>query len=172
MFALLLPPLSTGVSQDLRTPFSRPGDTELPEAEAGSQPYLRAIGPPPLRFLELEVQSRIAPPISPTLSVGALPTAGKRGDSSQPAAAKDARAPAVATTAQAPQRQEIQVASRPAPPPIVPDEAAGRVKPEDFLPFFQYPGGQRPGQPDEPAKASSPPTPGQLPPSSATYRQE
>ena len=147
LFALLLPPLSTGVSQDLRTPFFRPGDTELPEAEAGSQPYLRAIGPPPLRFLELEVQSRIAPPISPTLSVGA-------------------------TTAQAPQRQEIQVASRPAPPPIVPDEAAGRVKPEDFLPFFQYPGGQRPGQPDEPAKASSPPTPGQLPPSSATYRQE
>lgn len=57
--------------------------------------------------------------------------------------------------------------------PILPDDARPTVRPEDFLPYFQYPGsGSKSGGVIiiNPVPAT-PPAPGTLPPSSATYIQ-
>ena len=62
---------------------------------------------------------------------------------------------------------------RPAPAPILPDDIRPRIRPDDFLPFFQVPGSaSRPGDVilTVPAPASAG-QPAPLPPSSATYTQ-
>jgi hypothetical protein len=57
--------------------------------------------------------------------------------------------------------------------PILPDDARPTVRPEDFLPFFQYPGsGSKSGAVIITNPVSlTPAVPGTLPPSSATYIQ-
>jgi hypothetical protein len=57
------------------------------------------------------------------------------------------------------------------PPPVLPDDVGPKARPEDFLPFFQFPGTGAHGG-DTVAAPAAPATPGQLPPSTATYEQQ
>jgi hypothetical protein len=76
-------------------------------------------------------------------------------------------------------RQEATPAI-PAPPPspsvpaIPPDDAAKKVRPEDFLPYFQFPGAEP--RPSDVNAADSAPSaqsaPKTIPPSSATYQEQ
>jgi hypothetical protein len=100
-------------------------------------------------------------PVSPAATGGRL-------DSSQPMAASlksssksPSKSPSSSATAQGPEESE--------PSPILPDDMRREVRPEDLLPFFQYPrnGGAVIGVP-VPAQPALP----TLPPSSATYRQQ
>lgn len=134
-----------------------------------SRPYLTVIAVPPFRFAEP------APP--PDLS--AHPPAG--APPQPPATARTPATPADAPSAAASAGPDASAASastpaadatgaeHPAPlQKILPDDTRPKVRPEDFLPFFQFPGA---GQPRLTA-APAPPVPGTLPPSSATYQQQ
>lgn len=127
--------------------------------ETESRPYLPVLGAVPLRFG--------APP-PPDLTT--RPSAGAPPD------------PAPVQTVASANRESVLAPSLPAatlkapaselpPPPIkipeptpgiLPDDTRPATRPEDFLPFFQFPG-TNPG--------SSVRAPGPLPPSSATYQQ-
>ena len=66
----------------------------------------------------------------------------------------------------------LEAPTKSGPAAILPDDGDPRVRPEDFLPFFQFPGG-RPGQSETTvAQPPTAPAPGQIPPSSATYHEE
>lgn len=135
-----------------------------------SRPYLAAIDPPGLRFAEA------LPP--PDLSVH--PPAG--APPHPPAASEPVVAVALPPSAPnpAPVVSGPPPAARPAPaaattpPPILPDETRAKVRPEDFLPFFQFPGNanQADGVTVAVPATLTPPAPGNQPPSSATYRQQ
>lgn len=141
-----------------------------------SRPYLAAISPPGLRFAEA------LPP--PDLSV--RPPAG--APPSPVAVAEPVVAPVVPPAAARP----APVVSGPPPaapagppaasvpvpvtttPPILPDDTRAKVRPEDFLPFFQFPANaaQADGVSVVVPATLTPPAPGTQPPSSATYRQQ
>jgi hypothetical protein len=137
-----------------------------------SHPYLTVIGPPPLRFQ--------APPL-PASPTEQTPVAKPPSPASvpKPAASKSAGSPpppppgkpdaASPKSAQPTGGAEFSAGQQPgqdqAQPSIIPDEMRPRVRPEEFLPFFQLPGS---GAPD----ARDPERPPPLPPSTATYRQE
>jgi hypothetical protein len=87
--------------------------------------------------------------------------------------------PVLRTSESAGKPNEIRVASAasaasaapmapaaPTPPPILPDDVPIQVRPEDFLPYFQYPGMSRRVRGEGP-----PPAAPSLPASSATYEQ-
>jgi hypothetical protein len=133
-----------------------------------SRPYLQYVGPPALRFED--------PTPPPELSVhsvaGTTPSPGHISDSASaktnaeaPAMVAAVPSPAGASSSEpAPQRSsETAEASASQATSILPDETKQRVRPEDFLPFFQFPGGST-------APAAN--APGTIPPSSATYKQQ
>jgi|SRR5271166_1596647 len=129
-----------------------------------SRPYLAAVGPPPLRFADP------APVASPSAQSPAKP-AGAQASSAKPAEATPPQPPSQPPPAgpkQAPSPSiEAHSAGQPlspepVQPSIIPDEMRPRVRPEEFLPFFQLPGTGVPG--------ASQPSP--LPPTTATYKQE
>ena len=128
-----------------------------------SRPYLAAVGAPNLRF------SEAVPP--PDLSVrppaGAPPQPAVNHEPDSVSASKP-ETQAARTEPVAPPQPEVaakEPASTP-PPSILPDDTRPKVRPEDFLPFFQFPGGNSaPG-------TLTPPAPGQQPLSTATYRQQ
>jgi hypothetical protein len=139
-----------------------------------SRPYLAVIDPPGLRFAEA------LPP--PDLSV--LPPAGAPP---RPVATPEpVVSPALPPEANTPVPDDSTVpspvpakpaAGRPAatePPPILPDDTRAKVRPEDFLPFFQFPANaaQADGVTVVVPATLTPPAPGSQPPSSATYRQQ
>ncbi len=144
--------------------------TEL-EQLGPSHPYLMVIGSPPLRFQEPSLplgsmeQTPVALPPNPATvpkpvsarSTGAPPPPVKP---SAPGGPKPNSAPGDTITSAGQPAGHDQVL-----PSIIPDEMRPRVRPEEFLPFFQLPGS---GQQDAPA----PEAPSTLPPSSATYRKE
>jgi hypothetical protein len=81
-----------------------------------------------------------------------------------PSPAAEASSPVVAKSGNAadhPAESAVVGASQPT--SILPDETKQRVRPEDFLPFFQFPGGQ---------SAPGANAPGTIPPSSATYKMQ
>jgi hypothetical protein len=152
----------------------------IPEEE--SMPYLQVIGSTPLRFG--------APPPPPDLS--GKPAAGappKPAVSSEPVRPPDLAVPSATTVVSAKASPvevpaaEAAAATPPetaAPPPspvkrdrsplsILPDDMPSAPRAEDFLPFFQFPGGGKSTGARSPARA---PSPDQLPPSSATYEQK
>jgi hypothetical protein len=162
---LLLPALASEVghpSMSAATDYD-----QLPGGSAESRPYLQYVGPPPLRFEEP------APSPDPTarLTAGAPP----KPERPEIAAAKPAPAgppqgsvapvamPAKSDSVAAQTAGSNEPPQPAAPSSILPDETRQRVKPEDFLPFFQFPGG---------SSAPVAPVPGALPPSSATYKQQ
>ncbi|HTZ21104.1 MAG TPA: hypothetical protein VMC06_09500 [Opitutaceae bacterium] len=152
-------------------PAGAPPESSPESSHPYSAPYLAVVGPPPMRFreppappsFELEpvamgpAQLEETLPVSPPSSVAA----GGRFDSSSPKAASQkssTKSPASSPTANRPEDNE--------PSSILPDDLHRDVRPEDLLPYFQYPrnGGAVIGVP-----APAQPT---LPPSSATYRQQ
>jgi len=62
--------------------------------------------------------------------------------------------------------------SAPPPPAILPDDVGRKIRPEDLLPFFQFPGSGAGADGGNAAGPPAPPSPGTLPPSSATYKQQ
>ncbi len=142
-----------------------------PSRSAGpTRPYLAWVAAPALRFAE-------APP-PPDLSVrppaGAPPNLPALDPASDPA---PALVPAATPTLQPPVPHDpatLSDAKVPTPPParIIPDDTRPAVRPEDFLPFFIFPGHvQGPGNPTVVLPGSlTPATPGTQPLSTATYR--
>lgn len=163
-------------------PAASPGAAP-PSYTSASRPYLAVLGVTPLRIADAvpppDLSSRpgrAAPPKpGAEESVEAAPTAEKH----------ETKAPTVPdlALALAPVAEPVAEPSRvPAestpvapktPPPILVDDVRPRVRPEDFLPFFIFPGnGQGDPNVTVPMTLPTPPAPGTLPPSSATYRQQ
>jgi len=131
-----------------------------------SHPYLTVVGAPPLRFEE-PVQFPSPAPPAPA-PVAARDSAAPRP--SEPAPKGPAQPPAAAQNTLPAPANSARSAGQPASPDsaepsIIPDELRPRVKPEEFLPFFQLPGSRAPSAP-------APDAPPPLPPSTATYRKE
>jgi hypothetical protein len=136
-----------------------------------SRPYLAVVGIPPLRFAEASPP----PDLSARPAVGAPPMPDNAVSAEAPDRAPDAAerpdiipAPAPAPVEAAPPEAAPTGAPR-TPAPILADDIRPRVRPEDFLPYFIYPG--QGGTVVVPLAPAAAPAPGVLPPSSATYRQ-
>lgn len=142
---------------------------------AASRPYLTAVAAPALRFAD----PRPAPDLSVKPPGGAPPLPSTTTDLEPPVLAptapdspSPAKEPGPAADAPAPDAPVKPPAVTP--PSILPDDTRSKVRPEDFLPFFQFPGSA--ANPDDVTVVVpgtlTPPAPGTLPPSSATYRQQ
>jgi hypothetical protein len=167
--SLLLPAVASKVStQNSSAPIR--ADSEIPPyPRESSRPYLRVVAAPALRFEDL--------PPPPDLSVhppaGAPPKVAEK-DKTTPDVVLPKPVPHAADSAA--KATEIRVASAasaepampaaPTPPRILPDDVPIQVRPEDFLPYFQYPGMNRRIR----GEGAPPGTP-TLPASSATYEQ-
>jgi len=150
-----------------------PSSTPGRSGHSDSRPYLLVVGPPMLRFREaIEPQ----PDLSTRSPAGASPHPLSGQSTGLPSAIRtDAASPGQtrAAPAPAPQGSPGQKAppdAGPTPSPILPDDVRPKVRPEDFLPFFQFPG-SRPN-PEDVSSVPTAPAPGMQPPSSATYKQQ
>ena len=142
-----------------------------------SSPYLSTVGPAPLRFAALPAPPD---PVAPAPIGAPLPTAavaseetnaiGPLATAATLSSPDTTESPDAATTLEAkPEPNETPVKE---PPRILLDDVRPAVRPEEFLPYFQIPGGKQRGEVTivvpvphaAPAGAS-------LPPSSATYTQ-
>jgi len=141
-----------------------------PGDNPASLPYLKVTGALPLRFEE-------PPPPPPDLS--SRPAAG--APPQPPFALTSETLPsAIMPVEVAPAKPDVILPAVVTPPPakpakpaeptssILPDDTRASTRAEDFLPFFQFPGG---GNGDVTLTPPRPAQPGQLPPSSATYQQ-
>lgn len=184
---LLLPALAPGFSRAVPRPRTTPGPEAAIQTRHLPQPYLRVVGAPPLRFVEVtppaDPITRMPPPgtpVAPTDNPTAElePSTEATADvSTEPGVATEVAetmpaARPLPTTVVPATRVEPEPASR-GPAPILPDDTRPSLQPEDFLPFFQLPGtGGLSGEVNVitrmPAQAPAPPA---LPPSSAIYRQ-
>lgn len=160
-FALTHPP---------RVGYQRPSpdNFSLSCAAPSSAPYLTVILVPALTF------QAAPPPVDPSLKLaaGAPPRPG--GAIEEIAAANQdaalvpqAKGPEVVVPAEAePPTESPATIAKSKPPALLPpvailrDDTLPTVRPEDVLPYFQYPG-----------SVPSAPLPAAVPPSSATYRQ-
>jgi hypothetical protein len=165
VLSLLLPALAIEVAPSTAPPTNRSEETSPFHPKEKTRPYLQAIGAPPLRFQEAipppDLSARPGPGSPPKPSVKAtadiikLPSLESAGAASPAAQAAPAKSE-IAT----PKTPGSSAESTSTPSAILPDDIKHRASPEDFLPFFQFPG------------ASVPPLPGRQPPSSATYKQQ
>ena len=146
-----------------------------------SLPYLAMVGAPPLRF------EKSAPPpdlvMRPAAAAPPVPSLTLTESSVALANAAAARSTAATTRGEdeAPVTELPAIAAVAPPPPpkptpraIIPDDTRPKVRPEDFLPYFQIPGSARSANEVNvimPANAFTPPPPATLPPSTATYTQ-
>ena len=142
-----------------------------------SRPYLPALGAPGLRFGEptpppdLSVRAPVAAPApTATSTEPTTPSAQNPATKTEAAAANEESPPTSPPTAAA----NATKPSGPGIPSVLPDETRPKVRPEDFLPYFQFPApGANPGNVTVVAPGSlTPPAPPSQPPSSATYRQQ
>lgn len=168
---LLVPALASDATPGPRSPVA---DSEE------SSPYLPLVGPPPLRFAQ-------APP-PPDLSTRPTPAAPPRPSVMEEIAAANsasansgALAPADTGTMPDPRRTTpVEVVplgpdatGKPSPtkeaPALLPDDVQHETRPEEILPFFQFPGagGVTVVVPEVPASSGTT----RLPVSSAVYRQ-
>jgi hypothetical protein len=140
-----------------------------------TRPYLASLALPALRFAEA------LPP--PDLSVrppaGAPPSLPATDPVADPAAPESTPLTESSLPAQIPNdsvNRSPAKAANPPPPRIIPDDTRPAVRPEDFLPFFIFPGNtQGAGNPTVVLPGSltpAPASPGTLPLSTATYRQQ
>ena len=111
---------------------------------------------------------------------GGPPKAGEKSDtettrtlSSDLAATAPNAGPASAgkPDAKVPGKSSPKTDATAVPPSVLPDDSGPKARPEDFLPFFQFPGTGAHGGETVAAPAVSA-TPGTLPPSTATYEQQ
>ncbi len=145
-----------------------------------SKPYLVAMNPPALRFREA---ASLAPLVRKPIATGS-PVAATPPELAEVALANDHAAVStppmpITPPAEEPVKPEptapakAEPATPPAPvskaQPILPDDTRRKVQSQDFLPLFRFPGSENS---NEDVSVPAPPTPGTLPPSSATYRQE
>lgn len=139
-----------------------------------SRPYLAVLGSSPLRIHEavppadLSVRPPAGAPPQPMVeapgSPGAIPPqaeASTAAETTPQAIPSGTESPSVP----APEGNPIKPAKS-----ILPDDTRPKVRAEDFLPFFQPPGAN--SNPNDVTVVPTPPAPGVLPPSSATYRQQ
>ena len=157
-------PRVRGDGADPASPESRPPRAPQP----GAYGYLGVIGPPPLRFMEPE--SPLEPPGPPPAPEAAKPKVIEKvaATSITPDVVVN---PGIPDSARKTSRQE-QVTSAGAPPPLIPDDSSPRVRPEDFLPFFQFPGSRRGLDGGSIPAPATPAAPSTLQPSSASFREE
>lgn len=171
-FSLLLPALASKVSTR-NSPTARNASHHK---GVPTLPYLMVIGPPELRFEtpipppELSAPATAAPPPKPRpgqdrksdviVPVPIIPAPVPVAAPAPAPAAPSAPSVSVATTDAAP------AARPPSPPPILGDDVRPQVRPEDFLPYFQYPGAGTRGR-----DSSMPGQPPPLPRSTATYQE-
>lgn len=146
-----------------RLPSSRNGDGA---GDLDSRPYLKVAGSLALRFAA-------APQLPPTLVTNAwVPSTTSETIAPAPA---ESFPPPVTPTIEPTPIQDQPIASTNAPAGnkpslnILPDDTRPSTRPEDFLPFFQFPSGDVTVV--VPATVHQSPAPGQLPVSSATYQQ-
>jgi hypothetical protein len=136
-----------------------------------SRPYLSTVGPAPLRFAAIPEPPQPAPP--GPVSTPPAPAAAPAGEAAaiEPAltpASPSQPGPAPAT--ETPLESPAVPAKEPA--RILIDDVRPAVRPEEFLPYFQVPGGKQPGELTVIVPVPSPAPPSApLPPSSATYTQ-
>ena len=162
---LLLPALASAVGHSSINAVTDDDTVPLDSAEK-TRPYLQYVGAPPLRFEEslppsdLSVRPTAAAPPTTEHSLEAAVT---KPATPQLPSALVPPAPVIATSQEPlpPQPASSADTASAASSSILPDETKPKVKPEDFLPFFQYPGG-----PSAPGTSGSAP----IPPSSATYK--
>ena len=145
---------------------------------AEATPYLRFNGAPPLRFAQAPAPAKaqgVPSPTAATSAPAATETSATTADANPaPAAGTTSAALTEALTeGAAASAKNPDTPARKSPAPILQDEMRPTVRAEDFLPFFQIPASARkpgdvtlivPGIP-------TPPAPGTLQPSSATYTQ-
>ena len=135
-----------------------------------TRPYLQVAGVMPLRFAEAapppDLSTQLPAGAPPKLISSSLPSEPpaevKTGKPVEQVAIKPATAPVAPVTENTNPPEKANASS---PLPILPDDTRPKVKAEDFLPFFQFPGNST-------NDAPTPPAPGRQPPSSATYRQQ
>jgi hypothetical protein len=146
--------------------------------QAVSRPYLANLGAPMLRFQD-PAPVAVAKPIASGPPVAAsAPEVAEVSLANDHAAASTPPMPIPEVTP-APKAETLPPAmagetAKPGPKvlPILPDDTRRKVQSQDFLPLFRLPGSGGPGEettvivPGVP----TPPAPGTLPPSSATYR--
>lgn len=139
-----------------------------------------SMGTPALRFME-------AMPIAPVLSkpIASGPPVAASGPevaevnlANNQAAASTPPMPLPAQPAQlapvtpsaAPQPEQPATPT-PKPQPIIPDDTRRKLQSQDFLPLFRFPGPNDASEDVSVPAVPTPPAPGVLPPSSATYQQ-
>lgn len=149
-----------------------------------SRPYLATLGSPAMRFQD---PAPVPPPVVKPIASGP-PVAASAPEEAEVSLANDH---AAASTPPMPMAETAAAAKpdSPSPPPsstepeqpepiapralpILPDDTRRKVQSQDFLPLFRLPGS---GGPVEDTTivlpgVPTPPAPGTLPPSSATYR--
>jgi hypothetical protein len=159
-FSLLIPALASKVStQSAASPITLDDGSPLVPSET-SRPYLAVLGPPSLRFEEAQPP----PDLSARPPGGAPPKPAVRPIGADVIPAPVVQPKVVVSIPAAPQPAKVEVIAAPKPPPppsILHDDVRPQVRPEDFLPYFQYPGAE--------SQASNSNNP---PPSTATYTQE
>jgi hypothetical protein len=162
--ALLLPSLAGEVAQHPAASDRREGYSPR---HWRSTPYLLVVGSPELRFQEEPPSPDLSAPPTASLppKVEKAESTSQHSDvvvSNRPLpTASAATAPVTTEPTDSSQAQS----SRPPPPTILPDDVNPKVRPEDFLPFFQFPG-------SGPNDANLARVPRPNPPSSATYQEQ
>ncbi len=142
-----------------------------------SRPYLASLSSPALRFLEAMPTPPVlvkpiasGPPIAASApQVAEVNLANNEAAASTPPMPVEPAQPAHPTEPAKAEEQPPAVK----PQPILPDDTRKKLQSQDFLPLFRFPGsGSSPEDVTVIAPAvPAPPTPGTLPPSSATYQQ-
>lgn len=145
-------------------------------APVPSRPYLASLGSTALRFREaVATQPLLRKPIASGPPVAAsAPEVAEVALANNHAAASTPPIPTEAMSAATPAPAPAEENALPKVQPILPDDTRRKVQSQDFLPLFRFPGGASPaGDVTVIAPAvPTPPAPGTLPPSSATYRQQ
>jgi hypothetical protein len=145
-----------------------------PSGHFVSRPYLRVAGAPALRYAEAtpppDLATRLPAGSPPKLEAISNPAEStpektpvtKAEIATDQTSAKTTNLIAVTDVAKTAEKDKP---AGPPPASILPDEARPKVRPEDFLPYFTFPGNST-------FDAPVAPVPGRQPPSSATYRQQ
>ena len=155
-----------------RLPLSPSGE---PASDGDSRPYLRIAG-----ILPLRIKSATPPPdliTKPAAGAPPQPSANVPATSSPVAASNPNPEPGgklPGTTTLPEHAPAVSAAPTDTTPPagILPDDTRTSTRPEDFLPFFQFPDANHDVTVVVPVTAVRPPAAGQQPPSSASYQQK
>lgn len=143
--------------------------------QRAAQPYLATMNSPGLRY---RATASTAPLVRKPIATGS-PVAASAPEVAEVALANDhaaASTPPIPVTQPDPAKSEAAPVkpSETAPlsksQPILPDDTRRKVQSQDFLPMFRFPGSETLSE--DVSSVPVPPTPGTLPPSSATYRQQ